>query len=61
MIDVNLSVLDMDLLSKVMEFIEGMAGQIILLERCFDRDRLSLATYEIRPDSGSGKSMIVER
>jgi hypothetical protein len=59
-VDANLSVLDMDLLSKVIEFIESMAGQIILLERCFDPDRLRLATYEIRPDAGSGKSMIVE-
>ena len=59
-VDADLSVLDMDLSSKVMEFIENMAGQIILLERCFDYDRLRLATYEIRHDAGSGKSMIVE-
>lgn len=59
-VDANLSLLDMGLLSEVQRFIENIAAQVILLDRCLDEDRLRLATYEIRPEVDSGKSRIVE-
>ena len=59
-VDADLGILDMGLLLKVRRFIEHMADQIILLERCIYRNRIRLAAYEIRPEAGTGKSRVIK-
>ena len=59
-VDGYLSMLDMGLLSEAYKFIKNVAAQVILLDHCWDTDRLRLATYEIRPEVDSWKSRIVE-